>query len=77
MSKNELTHRQFLKRVRVRCDEAGSLRKYAQSLGLSPSFVSMVARGEKTPNPKILDDLGMTMSKTKVIKTTLTFQENT
>lgn len=74
MSKKELSHKQFLKRVRARCEQAGSIRKYAENLGLSPSYVSMVARGAKSPSPKILEDLGMTMRRKMTVE--FKFQEN-
>ena len=41
----------------------GSQREAAKALGFSPSFLSAVLHGDKTPNKAILDDAGLTITK--------------
>lgn len=45
--------------IRHKCADAGGLRAYARSLGVSPSMISMALSGYRPPNPTVLADLDL------------------
>lgn len=61
-----MDHAEFLQAMKDRCDQFGSLRKYAKHLNVSPSFVSAVISGKKLPSKIVLEDMGLTMKKTVI-----------
>lgn len=70
-----MNHTEFMACLYERCTLHGSLRKYANHLGVTPSFLSAVATGKKSPSPKILSDMGLTMEKKVVRQYEYTFKE--
>lgn len=62
-----------LQELEKQIEAAGSAVTYADSLGVSESFVSQIRRGHKLPNGKVLKALGF--SKSKV--TAITYQKST
>jgi len=54
-----LTKRDVVRRLRAAIESADSLNAFARKHGISPAYVSKVARGEQTPGPKIAKELGL------------------
>lgn len=59
-----MTHKGFLKRMNARIKQHGSMRKYADHLGVAESYLSRVAGSKQMPGKKLLNDLGLKMLKT-------------
>lgn len=56
---SKLTIEQVRERLRAACDEAGSMRAWADGHGMSAAFVSDVLKGLRRPGDRMLAALGI------------------
>lgn len=59
IARAELTEDDIAAIVRDRIADAGGVRKLAEKLGVSPSYVCDLKEGRRLPGPKILGHLGI------------------
>ena len=62
-----LDESEIRKMIRRECKEFGSLRNFANHLGVSAAFVSDVARGNREPSGKILKHFGLIKDVRRVV----------
>lgn len=70
-SGSPLTLEDIYRKLELRIDLAGSLRKAALEMGMSPAAISLVLQGKRNPGPRLLAQLGLR----RIIRRSVTYVE--